>query len=124
MARATRLLFVVAGGLAAAGLVAGQANADASALEKYPGAKEQIMEYYRANAREGGGNCGAGNMNDIGEARVVSEDASSLVVNVHYMYSASTLTGGSGCSGMGERDFTFTKSASGLTINDMSGQGP
>jgi hypothetical protein len=99
--------------------------ADASALEKFAGAKEQIMSYYAANAREGGGNCGAGHMADIGDARVVSESGDQAVVAVDYSFSA-TATGGdtAACSGPGMRQFTLTKGGSGWTVSGMTGEAP
>jgi hypothetical protein len=99
--------------------------ADASALEKFAGAKEQIMSYYAANAREGGGNCGAGHMADIGDARVVSESGDQAVVAVDYSLSA-TATGGdtAACSGPGMRQFTLTKGGSGWTVSGMTGEAP
>ncbi len=42
------------------------------------------MGYYAANAREGGGNCGPGQMADIGDARVISETGDAVVVAVDY----------------------------------------
>jgi len=117
-------LLIIAASLACFGLMASEARADAAALEKYPGAKEQIMSYYAANAREGSGNCGAGHMGAIGDAQVVSEDAGSVVLDVKYSYSATSLQGGGSCSGDAMRQFTLTKGGSGYTVTDMSGQGP
>ena len=63
-----------------AALAAGAALADASALDKFPGAKDAIMSYYAANAREGG-NCGAGHMEatsttPVWSARAVTKSCS------------------------------------------------
>ena len=69
----------LSGAAVLAALAAGAALADASALEKFPGAKDAIMSYYAANARERG-NCGAGQMQDIGNASVVSESGDQAVV--------------------------------------------
>jgi hypothetical protein len=122
--RQARLLLAVAG-LACAGLAAGHAMADASALEKYPGAREQILSYYNANAREGGGNCGAGNIDNISNARVVSETDDQVVLDIQYEYSATTLQGGSErCSGTASREFTLSKDGSDMTVTNMTGQGP
>ena len=41
----------LSGAAVLAALAAGAALADASALEKFPGAKDAIMSYYAANAR-------------------------------------------------------------------------
>jgi hypothetical protein len=101
------------------------ALADTAALEKFAGAKEAIMGYYAANAREGGGNCGAGHMADIGDARVVSEGGDQAVVAVDYSFSA-TATGGdtAACSGPGMRQFTLAKGGSGWTVSGMTGEAP
>ena len=68
----------LAGAALCAGLGATAAFADALALDKFAGAKEAIMSYYAANAREP--NCGAGQMTDIGDAKVVSESGDQAVV--------------------------------------------
>ena len=44
------------------------AHAGTAVLDGYTGAREQIIGYYAANAREGGGNCGAGHIAAIGDA--------------------------------------------------------
>ena len=116
---------LLAGAAMAVGLGATAALADASALEKFAGAKDAIMSYYAANAREGGGNCGAGHMADIGDARVVSESGDQAVVAVDYTFSA-TATGGNtaACSGPGMRQFTLSKGGSGWTVTGMTGEAP
>ena len=118
---AHRAVILAAAALGVA-LGAPAAFADASALEKYPGAREQIMSYYAANAREGGGNCGAGNMNDIGGARVVSESADQVVLAVDYGFSATVMGGNTAmCSGDSSREFTLAKGGSGWTVTGMTG---
>ena len=115
----------LSGAVVLAALAAGAALADASALEKFPGAKDAIMSYYAANAREGAGNCGAGQMQDIANASVVSESGDMAVVAVNYTFSA-TATGGNtaACSGPAMREFTLTKGGSGWGVSSMSGQAP
>jgi hypothetical protein len=116
---------ILAAAALGAGLIAGQAIADDSLLKNYPGAKEQITSYYAANAREGGGNCGAGNMNDIGGARVVTESADQVVLAVDYGFSATAMGGNtSQCSGFSSREFTLAKGGSGWTVTGMTGEGP
>ena len=113
---------VLAGAALGAGLGATAAFADASALDKFPGAKEQIMSYYAANAREAG--CGAGQMADIGDAKVVSESGNTAVVAVNYGFSATPGAAGTQCSGDSSREFTLTKAGSGWTVSSMTGQAP
>ncbi|MGE3291241.1 MAG: hypothetical protein AB7I59_19580 [Geminicoccaceae bacterium] len=105
-------------------MLAATAWADASALEKFSGAKEAIMNYYAANAREGGGNCGAGHMSNIGDARVVSESGDQAVVAVDYTFSATSQGGTAECSGDSSREFTLTKGGSGWGVSGMTGQNP
>ena len=101
MPRCLRLC-MAAGALALIGPLAGQAMADDAVLAKYPGAKEQIVGYYQANAREGAGNCGAGNITAIGDAKVVADSGDSVVVAVNYTFSATpTATNTVTCSGEG-----------------------
>jgi hypothetical protein len=116
---------VLASAALCVGLGTTTALADASALEKFSGAKEAIMSYYAANAREGAGNCGAGQMQDIANASVVSESSDQAVVAVDYTFSA-TATGGdtAACSGPAKREFTLTKGASGWGVSSMTGGAP
>ena len=122
MATFTRVL---AGAALGIGLGTTTAVADAAALEKFPGAKDAIMSYYAANAREGAGNCGAGQMQDIANASVVSESGDQAVVAVNYTFSA-TATGGNtaACSGPAMREFTLAKGASGWGVSGMTGGAP
>ena len=115
----------LSGAAVLAALAAGAALADASALEKFPGAKDAIMSYYAANAREGAGNCGAGQMQDIANASVVSESGDQAVVAVNDTFSA-TATGGNtaACSGPAMREFTLAKGASGWGVSGMTGGAP
>ena len=115
---------VLAGAALCVGLGATAAFADATALDKFPGAKDAIMSYYAENAREGAGKCGAGHMGNIDEARVVSESADQAVLAVNYVFSAMSQAGTEACSGPGSREFTLTKGASGWGVSSMTGQGP
>ena len=102
----------------------GAALADASALEKFPGAKDAIMSYYAANAREGAGNCGAGHMRDIATP-VWSARAATRPWSRSTTPSAPRATGGTAaCSGPGMREFTLAKGASGWGVSGMTGQAP
>ena len=82
------------------------------------------MSYYAENAREGAGNCGAGQMGNIEDARVVSESPDQVVLAVNYMFSASSRPAPRQCSGPGMREFTLAKGASGWGVSSMTGQGP
>lgn len=124
MTRCSRL-FMAAGALVFLVPLAGQALANEDALAKFPGAKDQIINYYNANAREGGGNCGAGNITAVDEARVVTDSGDSAVMAVKYTFSATpTATNTVTCSGEGMRDFTLSKSGSHYTVTGMTGQNP
>lgn len=112
---------LVAAGLCL-GFSVGTAFADASALDKLAGAKEAIMGYYAANGREP--NCGAGHMESIGDAKLVSESGDTAVVAVSYAFSATPGAGGTQCSGDSSREFTLTKGSSGWAVTGMTGQNP
>jgi len=118
------LRLVLTGAVLCTGLGSGVAFADASALEKFTGAREAIMSYYAANAREGSGNCGAGHMADIGSASVVSESGDQAVVKVDYSFSATSQSGTAECSGDSSREFTLAKGSSGWSVVGMTGQTP
>ena len=114
---------VLAGAALCVGLGATAAFADTTALDKFPGAKDAIMSYYAANAREGA-ECGAGHMGNIDEARVVSESADQAVLAVNYVFSAmSQGTGTAGGSGPGPRVHPH-QGCLGLGVSSMTGQGP
>ena len=114
----------MAGAALCVGLGATAAFADATALEKFPGAKEAIMSYYAANAREGAGNCGAGHMGNIGEASVVSESGDQAVLAVNYVFSATSPAAPRPAAAPAAREFTLTKGASGWGVSSMTGQAP
>ena len=81
------------------------------------------MSYYAANAREGAGNCGAGHMTAVGDARVVSESGDQAVVAVDYGFSATVLGGNAAiCRGPRTREFTLSKGGSGWTVTGMTGE--
>ena len=113
---------VLASAALCGGLGASVALADAMALEKFAGAKKAIMSYYAANGREP--NCGAGQMQNIGDAKVVSESSDTAVVAVTYAFSATPGAAGTQCSGDSSREFTLTKGGSGWTVTGMTGQAP
>jgi hypothetical protein len=115
---------LLSAGTCALAALSTSAKADDAALATFPGAKESIMSYYAANAREGGGNCGAGQMGNISDARVVSESGDQVVLAVNYMFSATSESGTSECSGPAEREFTLGKSGSSWAVTAMSGQTP
>jgi hypothetical protein len=108
----------------AGSLAAGQAMAQASVLDTYPNAEEQIREYFQANFGQSSANCGPGEINNISNAEVVSETDQQLVLEVDYTFSARTLQGNTRCHGDDTRHVTFDKSPSGLTISQMSGIRP
>ncbi len=106
------------------GMLTLAAHAGTAALDGFTGAKAQILGYYAANAREGTGNCGAGHIADIGDARVVREEGDAVVLSVDYAYSARSNAGTNECSGTGTREFTLTKGDAGYTVTGMTGHAP
>ena len=78
------------------------------------------MSYYAENAREGDGNCNAGHMADIGDARVVSASGDTAVVAIDYTDSARSNAGTNACSGMGSREFTLAKDSTGWGVAGMA----
>ena len=82
------------------------------------------MSYCPDNARGGDGNCNAGQMADIGDARVVSASGDTAAVAVDYTYSARSNAGTNACSGMGSREFTLAKNSTGWGVAGMSGNQP
>lgn len=116
----SKLVLVAAALSASLGVTA--AFADASALGQLPGAKEAIMSYYAANAREQ--SCDAGHMTDIGGAKLVNQSGDTATVAVDYSFSATPGAGGTECTGQGSREFTLTKTGSGWSVSAMTGQAP
>jgi hypothetical protein len=99
-------------------------KADLGPLAGYPGIQQQIINYYDNNAVEGDWNCTEVDMEAITRAQTVREDASTLVVAVHYDFQPDASSGerGGGCRGFHTRLFTFSKVGGGLTLESMSGE--
>jgi hypothetical protein len=96
---------------------------DLGPLAQYPGSQLQIENYYDDNAVESDWDCTEVQMDAITRAKVVREDATNLVVAVHYDFQpADGGTGGARCQGFHTRIFTFSKAGSGLTLESMSGE--
>ena len=116
---------VLTGSVVCIGLGATAALADSAALARFAGAKERVISYYAANAREGAGNCGPGQITDIGDARVLSESGDHAVVAVNYAYSARATGGNTAlCSGDAIREFTLARNGAGWLVSGMTGQMP
>ena len=117
---------VLAGAALCAGLGATAAFADATALDKFPGAKEAIMSYYAANAREGGGNCGRRphgqhRRRPRGQRAAPIRPCSRSTTSSAPRRPAATRAA---CSGPAMREFTLSKGGSGWSVTGMTGQTP
>lgn len=115
--------------LAALLLLAGCAatERETAVLERYPGAREQIITWYGNNATEQDAMCTGVEMTDITRATTVSDTAQELVLAIQYywdMPGQSVRQGSQSCQGFGSRDVTFAKSAGGVTLQSMSGTRP
>ena len=114
----------VMGTVAGLTMAVATAHAGTEALDGYAGAKDQIMSYYAANAREGAGNCGAGQMTSIGDAKVIESAGDKVVLAVDYGYSATAEADPTACTGTSQREFTLTKAGSGYEVTGMTGNTP
>ena len=100
------------------------AHAGTAVLDGYIGAREHIIGYYAANAREGGGNCGAGHIAAIGDARLVRDSGDSMVLAVDYAYSARSNSGRPATDAAWPHASSRSPRAAGYTVTAMSGQEP
>ena len=115
---------VVMGTVVGLTMAVATAHAGSKVLDGYAGAKEKIMAYYAANAREGSGNCGPGNINDIADAKVIESAGDKVVLAVDYTYSAHAEADPTACTGTSQREFTLTKAGSGYDVTGMTGNTP
>ena len=97
--------------------------ADSGALDAYPGAAEQIRDFYDANAIEGDGRCQEVVLDSILGASVVAEDPARITfqLNYHFLPAASVNAVTQECSGFAERRFMFDKAGDTLALTGMSG---
>ena len=115
---------VVMGTAAGLTMAVAAAHAGSEALDGYAGAKDQIMSYYAANAREGAGNCGPGHITSIGDAKVIESAGDKVVVAVDYAYSARAEADPNACTGTSQREFTLAKAGSSYEVTGMTGNTP
>ena len=114
--------------LATAALVAGlavtQAFAASAVFSQYPDAEEQIKSYFRQNSGLANPNCGNGQINDISDAKVVTDTPQQLVISIDYSFSATALQNTNTCNSTQSSTVTFDKVNGKLVINKMSGATP
>ena len=108
-----------------AGVAAGPALAASTALDQYPTAEQQIRDYFRQNFGQSSSNCGAGQINDISDGKVVSETADQVTMDIDYTFSAKSLQNTATCSGTQSSMVTFDKTGDGkLSLKQMDGLNP
>ena len=108
----------------AAGLAVTQALAVSSVFDQYPDAEEQIKSYFRQDFGPVNANCGNGQINDISDAKVVTDTPKQLVISIDYSFSAKALQNTNTCSSTQSSTVTFDKVNGKLVINKMSGATP
>lgn len=115
-------LLAMAFAVAALGACTG-GPADDGALAAYPGAEEQIRDFYDANAIEGDGRCQEVVLASILGAEVVNQDAARISFRVNYRFlpSAEINAVTQECNGFAERRFMFDKDGETLVLTGMSG---
>lgn len=107
------------------GVAASPVLAASAAMSQYQGAEDQIKNYFRQNFGQASANCGPGEINDISDAKVVSESASQVVMEVSYTFSARSLQNTNTCSGTQTSTVTFDKNSNGqLSLSQMAGLNP
>ena len=132
MGRIARLLLVAStsGALAAcAGLDGSVLGRAAVNLASYPGAEQQIRDYYERHGQEGDGACGQVELQTITRAARLSDTPDELKLAFHYEFSSVLQSGGDTgmpdyChDGFNTRIATFKKSPTGgLTLEKLSGE--
>jgi hypothetical protein len=105
-------------------VVAGPALA-ATSPSQYPGTEDQIHSCFRDNFGQASANCGAGQTNDISDAKVVSETQDQVLMQVDYTFSARAVQNTDICSGDQTAMVTLDKADGGtLSLSKMSGVDP
>jgi hypothetical protein len=91
-------------------------------LDKYPGAKLQMTNYYNNKAIEDDWLCNEVQIEGIDKAQVIQDTPEKLILGVHYAFGP---MGGRrdnrGCNGFGTRVFTFARAGEGYSLEGMSG---
>ena len=108
----------------AAGLAVTQALAASPVFSQYPDAEEQIKSYFRQDFGPVSANCGNGQINDISDAKVITDTPQQLVINIDYSFSAKALQNTNTCSSTQSSTVTFNKVDGKLVIDKMSGATP
>ena len=114
-------------GLAACGALGACAHAGggSGALAAYPGAAGQIEQFYDANATERDWYCNDVQLDNVDQAKLVSQNEQQLVLAVTYFFSPVDPTSRLNrdqCQGFNTRFFTFAKEPGGaLSLIAMSG---
>ena len=120
-----RSLKPLAAAVLVAGVAIGPALAASTALDQYPTAEQQIKDYFRQNFGQASSNCGAGQINDISAAKVVSATAKQVTMNIDYAFSAKSLQNTATCSGTKSAVVSFDKTSDGhLSLKQMAGLNP
>jgi hypothetical protein len=93
-------------------------------LAQYPGAEQQIRDYYESYGQEGDFSCGPVEMGAITRAAELANTPDQLKLAVHYEFSPGDESGRSAYCRMGfnTRIVTFSNSAGGLTLEKMTGE--
>jgi hypothetical protein len=93
-------------------------------LAQYPGAEQQIRDYYESHGQEGDFSCGPVEMGAITRAAELANTPDQLKLAVHYEFASEDESGRSAYCRMGfnTRVVTFSKSAGGLTLEKISGE--
>lgn len=100
-------------------------KAENPALTAYPGIKDQIQQFYDANATEDDWVCNEVELQTIDKSKVVNQNANQVKIAVTYYFTSFDLApgqGGNQCQGFNTRFFTFNKGAGGqLSLVSMTG---
>lgn len=93
-------------------------------LAQFPGAEQQIRNYYEAHAQEGNDTCGDVDMGPILRTSELANTADQLKLAVHYEFSSEDGGGRSQyCKGgFNTRIVTLKKSGGVLSLESMSGE--
>jgi hypothetical protein len=92
-------------------------------LASFPGAEQQIREYYEAHGQEGDYSCGPVDMGAITRVAEVANTATEIKLAFHYEFTSEDGGRSEYCHlGFNTRIATFSKAGGGLTLERMSGE--
>ena len=95
-----------------------------TSLARFPGAKQEFLNYYEDHGAEGDYSCGVVDIGNILRVSKLSETPTQVRLAIHYEFASEDMSGGQSeyCHfGFNTRIVTYNKSGGGVTLASMTG---